>query len=643
MTRHQAPQPAKFGAVLGVGPGGVPVRSSDYASADPAELPTRQSYRSEIDGVYMGHKWQCVELARRWLYLNHGHVFEDIAMAYDIFRLTSVTRAADGAVLPLHAFRNGGQRPPTPGALIIWREGGEFEVTGHVAVATEVLDDCVRCIEQNVEDTVWPEGQTWSRALPLTRTADGGYRLDCTYSDAEIIGWVIQTDDDAHAESDLDDDPALFRIERYRLPQQADAQPRPWLDETDPMQADYVRLMAGQNLSDNPDDLYAYYGVSETALREIRRATNELHRMFLHATNHVLEEDALLARFNLPPALHGRIRQSWNNRRNAMITGRIDFAVGPDGVKAYEYNADSASCHMEAAFLMPRWAAVFDCTDGADPGTEIEAALIKAWRDSKVDGLLHIMQDRDLEESYHARFMQRAMTAAGVETKIIHGVAGLKWGEGGQVLDADGAPIRWVWKTWAWETALDQIRDSLAEDEENLRLHRTIDRATQPPRLVDVLLREDVMVFEPLWTLITSNKAILPIVKSMYPSSRFLLDAAYEPTEALKRAGYAAKPIVGRCGANVALYDRHDGVLAETEGGFQDRDTIYQELHPLPLVEGRRIQAHAFTIGGAYAGAVVRASASMIITSSSDLLPLRVLPDVRFVTGDADRRLDDRA
>jgi len=50
--------------------------------------------------------------------------------------------------------------------------------------------------------------------------------------------------------------------------------------------------------------------VSETALTEVRRATNELHRMFMHATNQVLKNDDLLSRFNLPPALWPRIRKS---------------------------------------------------------------------------------------------------------------------------------------------------------------------------------------------------------------------------------------------------------------------------------------------------------------------------------------------
>ena len=69
------------------------------------------------------------------------------------------------------------------------------------------------------------------------------------------------------------------------------------------------------------------------------------------------------------------------------------------------------------------------------------------------------------------------MTEAGVDSKIIRGVKGLQWGEGGEVLDADGVPITWVWKTWAWETALDQIRDQLSDYDENIRLRKTIDRA----------------------------------------------------------------------------------------------------------------------------------------------------------------------
>ena len=61
---------AKFGTLLGVGPGNVNVYSSEYASASLEDYPTRYSYRSYIDDVFLGYKWQCVELARRWLFIT---------------------------------------------------------------------------------------------------------------------------------------------------------------------------------------------------------------------------------------------------------------------------------------------------------------------------------------------------------------------------------------------------------------------------------------------------------------------------------------------------------------------------------------------------------------------------------------------
>ena len=121
LQETRAPEP--FGSILGYAPGGVPSYSSDYDSADEKEFSDRHAYRSFVDGVFMGMKWQCVEFARRWLYLTNGYVFDDIAMAYDIFRLRTVRRIEDDALLPLHSFRNGALRPPEPGAPPTWQRG----------------------------------------------------------------------------------------------------------------------------------------------------------------------------------------------------------------------------------------------------------------------------------------------------------------------------------------------------------------------------------------------------------------------------------------------------------------------------------------------------------------------------------------
>lgn len=73
---------------------------------------------------------------------------------------------------------------------------------------------------------------------------------------------------------------------------------------------------------------------------------------------------------------------------------------------------------MDAGKVQGRWAEHYRCAVGRDPGALLQKELVDAWRDSDV-----------------AR--RRAA---------------------GEVVDGDGVPIAWVWKTWAWETALDQLR-----------------------------------------------------------------------------------------------------------------------------------------------------------------------------------------
>jgi len=624
MTTDSSRPVAPFGTLLGMAPSNVPIYSSDYDSADETELPNRHAYRSYVDGIFMGYKWQCVEFARRWLYLNKGYIFDDVAMAYDIFRLNSVRLIADESRLPLKSFRNGSLRHPEEGALLIWNEGGEFEITGHVAIVTKVLADRLYVVEQNVGHQVWPEGQDYSRELEARISDDGGYWLRCSYGDASILGWVMQTDDDTYAEHIQPIDPALFNLQ-LRHVKKTGQEKRAWLNIANPSEEAYVAMMKGHKLASRKEDDHKYMVMSEAAERELKRATNELHALFMHATDYVLQNDELLSSFNIPPALWPKIHQSWDNRRNQMITGRFDFSLSEKGIKVYEYNCDSASCYMEAGIIQEKWAKHYGCQDGESSATELVDELLEAWKNSSVKGVIHIMQDTDLEENYHALFMKNVMEKAGLTCKVIKGVGSLRWDEDGDVVDQDGSKIRWVWKTWAWETALDQIRAECDDDEQRLRDYQTDIPRSAAPRLVDVLLRKDVMVYEPLWTLIPSNKAILPVLWTLFPNHPYLLEASFDLSDSLKNHGYVSKPIAGRCGFNISLYDGSDTLMEETEGRFSHQDQIFQALWKLPDIEGYRPQVCTFSVAGHYAGSCIRVDPSLVITKDSDLMTLRVI------------------
>lgn len=379
----------------------------------------------------------------------------------------------------------------------------------------------------------------------------------------------------------------------------------------------------------NHDDPYRYFTISKSAEQELIRATNELHIMYLHATDKVLKEDDLLRHFNIPEILWPRLRLSWQKRRHQMISGRLDFCMNERGLKVYEYNADSASCHTETGLILQKWAEQGGLNTGSNPGEHLLDALSDCWKHSDAKSFVHIMQDENHEESYHAQFMQRALSQAGFESKILHGLAGLHWDKRGRLVDDENRQVKCVWKTWAWETALEQLRQ-----ESEIQAAAPAIRTGHPKdkvRLVDVLLRPEVTVFEPLWTVIPSNKAILPVLWSLFPHHRYLLETSFEINESLTQSGYAVKPIAGRCGNNIALIDHQEQILDKTAGQFTEQENIYQQLWCLPRVADQYIQICTFTVGGHYGGTCLRSDPSLVIKSDSDIQPLRVLKDIDFI------------
>jgi len=614
-----------FGTLLGYAPGGVAIYSSDYKQINKQDYPDDSSFRNYLGHEYMGYKWQCVEFARRFLYLNYGVVFTDVRMAYEIFSLRYLRQVVNDAILPLQAFANGSQRAPMAGSLLIWQEGGEFKDTGHVAIITQVLKHKVRIVEQNVIHTRLPIGQQWTRELPLTYT-NNCYHIQDTFDDTEILGWMIQTDNAEYSLPQPITPPQYMNIHTAQIANQGQFNDQ-WLNENDPIEHAYVSAMHGHII--NSDNIYRYFTISKSAEQELIRATNELHLMYLHATDKVLKEDNLLKYFNIPEILWPRLRLSWQRRRYQTITGRLDFCMDERGLKVYEYNADSASCHTEAGLILQKWAEQAGLEQSNNPSAELLNSLSEAWKHSDAKPLVHIMQDQDGEEDYHALFMQRSLTQAGFKTKILHGLDKLHWDKRGQLIDDESQKVTCVWKTWAWETVLEQLRQE-TEEQKAAPPIRT-GHPENKVRLIDVLLRPEVTVFEPLWTVVPSNKAILPILWSLFPNHRYLLEATFELDEQLIQNGYAIKPIAGRCGSNIELINHQEQILDKTTGNFAQQENIYQQLWCLPKVAEQYMQVSTFTVGGHYGGACLRSDHSLVIKGESDIQPLRVLNNKDFI------------
>lgn len=108
------------------------------------------------DGYYYGRKWQCVEFVRRFYYQIKKHRMPDMfGNAKDYFD-PAVAQGRLNHRRGLVQYRNGGNIKPQVDDILVFTDSKY----GHVAIVTEVGNDFIELIQQNVQN------QT-RRKLPL--------------------------------------------------------------------------------------------------------------------------------------------------------------------------------------------------------------------------------------------------------------------------------------------------------------------------------------------------------------------------------------------------------------------------------------------------------------------------------------------
>lgn len=609
-----------FGEVQGYAPGGIPAYSNKHDMYFSGER--------SIDGnFFCGFKYQCVEFARRWLYERKALVLPDVSWSVHIFNLKEVFDAATAKPVRCVAIRNGTVVKPVADSLLIY-PSEENNLVGHVAVITEVGDNWVRIADQNHRFHKW-EGN-FSAQIKLSYENDL-WTITDEFDDEVFkpLGWVIFPDTpDRDVSKPLVLNKALyFKLEEKPYLRRFKASPKVqaenWLDLTNEAEAAFASLY-GMDLSRKNESQVSYYEMNRELFFDCTRYGNQLHNIFLEATEAVIASDELLTKFGIPEEYWARIRYSWKTQPHT-ISGRFDFAFNEESqqLKCFEYNADSASTLLECGVIQEKWAnsiGIFDDTTRSSGGF-ISSRLQLAWEMTRLTGRVHFLVDKDDEEKYTALYVMQAARAAGLDAKLCVLFDEFHFDENGVIVDSDGIVVTAVWKTWMWETAIADHRNAQKERGPNWK-----PTPQDKVRLCDILLGEnwDVRVFEPMWKLVPSNKAILPLIYKMHPEHPALLRAHYDLTDELRRSGYVKKPIVGRIGLNVTITESSGKVAAESSGAFSDRDFIYQEFFPLTKRDGFYAILGGWVIGDVYCGTGIREDLSIITGLESPFSALRI-------------------
>ena len=337
----------------------------------------------------------------------------------------------------------------------------------------------------------------------------------------------------------------------------------------------------------------ACYSFTTAEVEELEQATAALYDMFLKAGDYIVSR-RLFDRFAIPDWCGPLIERAWREEPPALNYGRFDLGYDGKGpAKLFEFNCDTPTSLLEAAVI--QWAWKEERYRENDQFNSLHDKLVAKWRDiapylsSRFVHFGHLAEATG-EDAVTTAYLMDTAREAGLNAEAIL-MRDIGW-DGRHFRDLQRDKIATLYKLYPWEWLVHEpFGRHLAED-------------TGP-----------TLWIEPIWKMIWSNKAILPILWDMFPRHPNLLWASAEgPTG----NSYVSKPVLAREGANVTIMRRGERV-AERHGPY-DGALIYQGLFDLPVFDGQRPVIGSWVVDGEPAGMGVRED-GLITSNLSRFVP----------------------
>jgi glutathionylspermidine synthase len=310
--------------------------------------------------------------------------------------------------------------------------------------------------------------------------------------------------------------------------------------------------------------------ISEVEALTFYGASNELYDMFVEAGVYVIENN-LLHEIGIPFNLQELVKLSWENDVHWHLYGRFDFAGGVDGVdlKLLEFNADTPTLLLETAII--QWAILKkNGFDESKQFNNIHYSLVENFKrlvtlEENIDRFDEYYEGWKIlfscvrgfkEDENTTLYLKSIAEEAGFECEFAY-IDEVEFDEEG--IYYQDREFEYLFKLIPWE-------DIAIEEGELASL------------LTQIVKNQKAIILNPAYTLMFQSKAMLKILWDLYPNHPLLLETSYEPLVGKK---YVSKPIFGREGGNVKIFDENGKLVDNHDGEYENHKTIYQEFAKL--------------------------------------------------------------
>jgi glutathionylspermidine synthase len=370
-------------------------------------------------------------------------------------------------------------------------------------------------------------------------------------------------------------------------------------------------------------------------LTSLRTAAEALGRVYAKTVQIVQQgEEALLLELGLPEAAIGTIRRRYDESVPTLI-GRFDFALTPEGPKMLEFNSDTPTGIVEAFYVNGRvceWYGEEDPNAGCSERlTQAFSRMLQLYRAAgqPVERVVFSALDWHEEDAGTTRYLMRASGIPGAEFVPL------------EELRVDGDLL---WAPCAADEGRMQPVDVLYRLHalEKLAYERDTDGYPTGEHVLQLIADGRLAIINPPSGFAAQTKALQALIWSLHEAGEFFTEEEHAAITAYMlptylepgfEAGssYVAKPILGREGSGVTIFEAEGVSERSEEEEYRDQPMVYQQYAELPEIEVEtangpfrgRLLWGCFLIDG-QASAVVARVGGKITSNMSYYLPSAV-------------------
>lgn len=337
-------------------------------------------------------------------------------------------------------------------------------------------------------------------------------------------------------------------------------------------------------------------------------ATESLYSMYTYTVDFAIRNN-MWDKFGITNSkLIEVIKKEWNDNKFRHVWGRFDFAGGTSGLplKLLEFNADTATAIVETSVLQYAVAVENNLVDVQF--NDVYESIINSFKqfkkdwDSPIEISMAAFSFNSEEDHRTIQFLSECAAVAGIEVDIVDMTTLYFDKEQGIFISEDGKTVfknyNVLLKLVPWETIIN-------EESEYADI------------IFDLILNDELVVINPVYTLMFQNKYILKMLSDLYPDNNLILKCSETP---LKNIKYVTKPIFGREGSDVSIINANGSLEYAESGLYSTQKMIYQEYAELDRdLEGKYYQIGSFMCNES-CGIAFRRSNTPIIVNTSEFV-----------------------